>query len=232
MRETQDFMFIQEIIAWEAVDSKDLSGVKHVRLDMTAHDKERLWNTGKILIELFIIHYLLSIIIIVIYIKTYCLYSEISHEFLLHWTLTVGSGLEVSHYTDHMDTAQNVNANAARKLAFHGTLPLDPGGFRQIFRRRDGSWGVLMSTHFLGLEMEPQKWSFQVNIVQCSPWPPETPTLPLKTWKNRMGLQIRSVQGLPRFVSRRDPVRWVCSDCEPNAPFGGSKKHFLRHTLW
>ena len=39
MRETQDFMFIQEIIAWEAVDSKDLSGVKHVRLDMTARDK-------------------------------------------------------------------------------------------------------------------------------------------------------------------------------------------------
>ena len=32
-------MFIQEIIAWEAVDSKDLSGVKHVRLDMTARDK-------------------------------------------------------------------------------------------------------------------------------------------------------------------------------------------------
>ena len=24
---------------------------------------------------------------------------------------------EVSHYTDHMDTAQSVNANAARKLA-------------------------------------------------------------------------------------------------------------------
>ena len=39
MRETQDFMFIQEIIAWEAVDSKDLSGVKHVRLDMTARAK-------------------------------------------------------------------------------------------------------------------------------------------------------------------------------------------------
>ena len=36
MRETQGFMFIQEIIAWEAVDSKDLSGIKHVRLDMTA----------------------------------------------------------------------------------------------------------------------------------------------------------------------------------------------------
>ena len=39
MRETQDFMFIQEIIAWEAVGSKDLSRVKHVRLDMTARDK-------------------------------------------------------------------------------------------------------------------------------------------------------------------------------------------------
>jgi len=32
-------MFIQEIIAWEAVDSKDFSRVKHVRLDMTARDK-------------------------------------------------------------------------------------------------------------------------------------------------------------------------------------------------
>ena len=39
MRETQDFMCFQEIIAWEAVDSKDLSGVKHVRLDMTARAK-------------------------------------------------------------------------------------------------------------------------------------------------------------------------------------------------
>ena len=39
MRETQDFMFIQEIIAWETVNSKDLSGVKHVRLDMTARAK-------------------------------------------------------------------------------------------------------------------------------------------------------------------------------------------------
>ena len=33
------FMFIQKIIAWEAVDSKGLSGVKHVRLDMTARAK-------------------------------------------------------------------------------------------------------------------------------------------------------------------------------------------------
>ena len=32
-------MFIQEIIAWEVVGSKDLSGVKYVRLDMTARDK-------------------------------------------------------------------------------------------------------------------------------------------------------------------------------------------------
>ena len=32
-------MFIQEIIAWEAVGSKDLNGVKHARLDMTARDK-------------------------------------------------------------------------------------------------------------------------------------------------------------------------------------------------
>ena len=32
-------LIIQEIIAWEAVGSKDLSGVKHVRLDMTARDK-------------------------------------------------------------------------------------------------------------------------------------------------------------------------------------------------
>ena len=32
-------MFIEEIIAWEAVGSKDLNGVKHARLDMTARDK-------------------------------------------------------------------------------------------------------------------------------------------------------------------------------------------------
>ena len=47
---------------------------------------------------------------------------------------------EVSHYTDHMDTAQNVNANAARKLALPGGSGTDGSDAEEGTGVAWGSW--------------------------------------------------------------------------------------------